>query len=180
MPDQVITLPEDIRSWLDTVPELTADDIEALRTAGEGVSDPDSLEVKDWELYYAETDCGKACTPNGCFGHTSTIPEFLVIGCTTLKFSDDMDEWQAQQAIAVSNFLSRMIEEAKERRRIAEAVLASNDVRPGTADPSIKFAVRTREELLRCIEKGYRLFFDHQHGVQFLRCPGLTDINYEL
>lgn len=57
-------------------------------------------------LVYGEYDCGNPCTPNGCPGHESTIPEgftvnhwvFVLDGCRgdSLPFIDDpreLDHW---------------------------------------------------------------------------------------
>jgi hypothetical protein len=65
-------------------------------------------------LVYGEYDCGRPCTPNGCPGHESTIPEgieingwtFVLDGCQgdSLPFLDDpreMDRWKRTLEVAV-------------------------------------------------------------------------------
>lgn len=170
LPPGSIIVVEDDRPPLPTALQI----IEALRPEDFEVFkpmnfSPDSLEVHTWELYHHETEEG-----------IPVVPDSLVIGFTELKFDDDLDEFQTNQAIQVGKMLEQMIEEAKDRRRVAEIIADTGEAIPGTADMGAKLAVRDREQLIRCIEKGYRVYFDHKQGVQFLRCPGRPDINYEL
>lgn len=83
-------------------------------------------------LVYGEYDCGHPCTPNGCPGHESTIPEgieingwtFVLDGCRgdALPFLDDpreLDHW------------TRTLEGVVEALRAAPAIEANRDLPDG-------------------------------------------------
>ena len=47
------------------------------------------LDPANWQIQYMETDCGYPCTPNGCCGHSTDIPEALAIGGYIFSFPVD-------------------------------------------------------------------------------------------
>lgn len=69
------------------------------------------LDPKNWEIATMETDCGYACTPDGCRGHDTDIPEKLIIGGYELKFPW-CDEWprDANEAYNASRILAKLQE----------------------------------------------------------------------
>jgi len=144
----------------------------------QSLPDPDTLDVRTWELNYLETDCGYACTPDGCRGHDTDIPDQLIIGNTVLNFqTDDLDHVGYSQAAAVGRFLNRMISLAKQQ--YAESAAIATDISFGQVDPGTKTIVRGRDDMLKKVEAGYRLFGDIQNpGIKFLRASGKPDLLY--
>lgn len=63
---------------------------------------------------------------------------------------------------------------------LAEQIVDSGDVQPGLCHLGTKFSVRDREQLLRYVEQGYRIYLDQTAGVKFLCCEGKPDIIYDL
>lgn len=80
----------------------------------DGAFDADLL-LDDFEIEYAEFDCGKACTPNGCMGHSTDIPisfttggvTFHVKGAESGDFPDNDDN--VKLAIHVVNKIKKLI-----------------------------------------------------------------------
>lgn len=129
-------------------------------------------------LNYLETECGYPCTPDGCKGHDTDIPDQLIIGNTVLNFQTDyLDPEGCDQAAAIGRLLSRMISLAKQQ--YAESAVIAADIAFGQVDPGTKTIVRGREGMLKKIEAGYRLFGDIQNpGIKFLRASGKPDLLY--
>lgn len=140
--------------------------------------DPDTLAVHSWDINFRETDCGHACTPDGCMGHDSEVPDQLIIGNTVLTFGEDLDDpTSCRQAIQVGRFLVKMIKDAQARR--AQAEVTAGQIQAGAVDLGAKTIVRGHEALLDKIEEGYRLFGDiHNPGIKFLRASGMPDLLY--
>lgn len=136
---------------------------------------PGELDVRNWSFDYLDTDCGYACTPDGCRGHETDIPIALNIGQVILTFPDAEYAEQTKQICEVARYIEGLIKADQERRAAAERV--AGQIEYGTIDGSAKTIVRGREELLRHIEKGYRLF-SQSPNVQFLRASGMPDLLY--
>lgn len=80
---------------------------------------PEKLELADWKLEFLETDCGSACTPNGCMGHPTDIPLALNIAGVEFKLEpDDYDHKADFSALrAVGKVLNDMINTAKKAKK---------------------------------------------------------------
>lgn len=63
----------------------------------------EALNPANWEITNFETDCGSACTPNGCCGHSTDVPETLTIGGYSIQFPTedltDTPDWNNMEAI---------------------------------------------------------------------------------
>jgi len=86
------------------------------------IFDPGQLAIEEWEIEFMNVECGWPCTPVGCCGHDTEVPETLTIGGVTLKFDTENfstnEEYHA--AIEVGRFLTKLIDEHKTKSQEAK------------------------------------------------------------
>jgi hypothetical protein len=84
---------------------------------------PERLDPADWKLEWMEATCGSpmGCTPDGCMGHTTDIPEALTIAGVRLEFNPDNYEVKADFSAlrAVGAALNELITTAKQKTKHA-------------------------------------------------------------
>lgn len=72
----------------------------------------EELDPKNWEITTMETECGFPCTPNGCCGHSTDIPEYLCVGGFNLSFhcEDFSDTQEFRNAATIGKKLREVFD----------------------------------------------------------------------
>jgi len=78
---------------------------------------PDFNPLADFEVEYYDYDCGSPCTPNGCPGHSTTVPiafslggvTFHVDGAEAGDFPSSSGSNEVNRVVAVVNAIAALV-----------------------------------------------------------------------